>query len=208
MAKSKVYPDAAAALAGIIEDGMTIDGGPWKRNMRENHIGRAEDKILQFDMRKDGYGISEPAGIADNCVMRNVSVLAEAAVFPDHGTGFDMREIPDLGVFADLGAVIDDRGRMYKCRRSIFLRFGHKEHSPSGAVNRPARADMATPVTGLFYINKSHCKSRRLEALFEPPAVVVRTSKSSTAFLQLRLRAQGYCFAVRLRNGGLCAFGD
>ena len=60
--------------------------------MGEDHVGRAEDEIFQFHVRKDRNRISEPARVADNSVALDVGILAQTAIFADDGTGCDMEK--------------------------------------------------------------------------------------------------------------------
>jgi len=66
---------------GLPEDGVSIDGGARKRNMGEDHVGRAEDEVFQLHVRKDRDRISQPARVADNGVALDVGILAQTANF-------------------------------------------------------------------------------------------------------------------------------
>src|SRR5258707_10290615 len=100
---------------------MSIDGGAGKGNVSEDHVGGAKNEIFELHMGIDRYRIPQPARVADNRVPLDIGVLAETAIFADHGPRRDVRKIPYFRVFPDLRALLYNRGWMDKGRRSIFL---------------------------------------------------------------------------------------
>lgn len=94
-----IFVFAGDATAGVIDVG-------------KDHARAAENVVLQRDVVVHRDVVLHLDVVADHHLVADKHVLAKGAITADDRLSADMNPMPDAGVFANLGAFVDDRRRV------------------------------------------------------------------------------------------------
>ena len=91
---------------------FAVDGAARVDDVGKNHGRSQEHVVFAGDTFIDGDVVLHFHVVAEYDAAGNEYVLAEVTVFPDDGSCHDVTEVPDFTACTDLGALINDGGRM------------------------------------------------------------------------------------------------
>lgn len=95
---------------------LAVDGAAGVINISENH-GRAQEHVVfTDDSFVDRDIVLHLDVVAEHDAVCNEYVLAEVAVFPNDGSRHDVAEVPYFTTCPNLGALINNGGRMNEAR--------------------------------------------------------------------------------------------
>ncbi len=81
-----------------------------RADVRENHARSAKDVVFERHAFVDRHIVLNLHVIADRDAAGHKHVLSQPTLYSEPRTGHDVREMPNLGLGADLSPLIDDRG--------------------------------------------------------------------------------------------------